>query len=154
MSKLLDAPKKAFAQFQKLPMIQQIVIVVAVALIGYWLWKNYLAKLVKSREGFQRAASHGGASGAVVCTLYYTEWCPHCKTVKPDWAKLQQDLHGKSINGKHIVVEMVDCDKDKAKAEAAGVQGFPTIKFTVNGQSMDYSGERNYAAFKSHIESL
>ena len=151
--KIVDAPKKLVAGFQKLPTLQKVAVIAAVALLGYWLYKNYYLKRA-GREGMASGAVGAvGASGAgdeIHCTLYYTEWCPHCKSVKPEWHKLREALHGKQQSGKRIVIDMVDCEKDKAAAEAAGVQGFPTIK--IAGQ--DYSGERTFGAFKQHIMSL
>lgn len=156
LDKLLAAPKKAFAQFKKLPQTQQLVIVAVLVLAGLWLYKNYSAK----KESFDQAAGARGApvrgaGGKLVCTMYYTEWCPHCTSAKPEWEKLRQTMDGKFVGGTEIMIVKVDCEKEKDKAQAAGVEGFPTFKFDLNENSLTYSGkERTFSAFKEYIESL
>lgn len=143
--------KKAIANFNRLPTIQKIVVLAVIGLVAYWLYKRYMAK----REGMNGSAGSDAGNGEIVCTLYYTDWCPHCKTVKPEWAKLRDAMHGKPISGGRIVlIKMVNCEEDKAAAEAAGVQGFPTIKIVVNGTVRDYSGERTFSAFQQYISAL
>lgn len=34
--------------------------------------------------------------------MFYTDWCPHCKTAKPVWDELKQERDGSVING-HVV---------------------------------------------------
>jgi thiol-disulfide isomerase/thioredoxin len=146
----MDSIKKTLSCFHRLPTVQKAIVVAVIALIGFWLYKNVLPKLRK--EGM--AGAVGGASKSVTATLYYTEWCPHCKSVKPEWTQLKQALDGQVISGKAITIAAVDCEADKAAATAAGVKGFPTIQITVDGQTTDYTGDRTFAAFKAFILSL
>lgn len=141
---------KLIAKFNRLPTIQKIVVLAVIAYIGFWLYKRYV---VRQREGMHGAGSDSG-NGEVVCTLYYTDWCPHCKTVKPEWFKLRDAMHGKQVSGKTVQIKMVNCEEDKAAAEAAGVKGFPTIKISVNGNVRDYSGERTFSGFQQYISAL
>ena len=53
--------------------------------------------------------------------MYGTEWCGYCKN--------QKKLFGASFQ----LVDYVDCDKDKAACNAAGVSGYPT--WVINGKS-------------------
>ena len=54
-------------------------------------------------------------------TMYGTEWCSHCKN--------QKALFGKSFQ----YVDYIDCDKNKAECQKAGIRGYPT--WNINGQN-------------------
>jgi len=141
--------QKLIAKFNRLPTIQKIVVLAVIAYIGFWLYKHFALR----REGMNGAGSDRG-NGEIVCTLYYTDWCPHCKTVKPEWFKLRDAMHGRQVSGRTVLINMVNCEEDKAAAEAAQVKGFPTIKISVNGSVRDYSGERTFTAFQQYISAL
>ena len=68
-----------------------------------------------------------GHEGKGVVTLYFAEWCPHCKNLKPHWDKLSQ----KHADKFHF--ELVDSE-DKAKIKQANppVEGFPDIRLNGN----------------------
>lgn len=97
-------------------------------------------------------ANVDGFADADTFTLYYADWCPHCKTVKPVFAEW-----GKSgsvnIDGKTVFVSMVEADKDPKKVEAAGVKGFPTmILQKANGQKVEFDGERSAQGWESWLK--
>jgi glutaredoxin len=48
--------------------------------------------------------------------FYGTEWCPHCKR--------QKELFGDSM----AFINYVDCDKEAAACQKAGITGYPTWK--------------------------
>jgi thiol-disulfide isomerase/thioredoxin len=86
--------------------------------------------------------------------LFYADWCPHCKNVKPDWERLMQD---KELTSK-CSIEMYECSKDEYKelAEKLGIQGYPTFKFFPTGivnysNNIDYNGGRTLNDFKAFV---
>jgi protein disulfide-isomerase-like protein len=89
-----------------------------------------------------------GGNNPTTFVLYYVDWCPHCKTVKPEWEKLENDS-----NLNNITVEKVNCDKNEAVARENNIEGFPTILFTHNGKVESYEGGREYADFKQYLNS-
>lgn len=148
MDKIIEFPKKLFREFKRLPKMQQLVIAAIVVLAAYWLWKNYAVR----REGFAQPRDSTG-EGTLTCTMYYVDWCPHCKTAKPEWEKLMDTFNGKIINGKKILVVSIDCEKYPEAAKEAKL-GYPTFKFDLDGQKLDFNGERKFNSFKQFIESV
>jgi len=93
----------------------------------------------------------GFTGGSDSFTLYYADWCGHCKKVKPvfqQWSK-----NGTvDIGGKTVFVTMVEADSNPDKISAAGVKGFPTFMLeTADGKKKEFDGERNPAGWESWL---
>lgn len=90
--------------------------------------------------------------GADTFTLYYADWCPHCKSVKPafeEWAK-----NGfVSIAGRNVKVRMVQPEKEPEKAAGKEIKGYPTFMLeTADGKSVEYQGDRTPEAYIAFLE--
>jgi thiol-disulfide isomerase/thioredoxin len=93
-----------------------------------------------------------GFADADTFTLYYADWCPHCKTVKPifaDWGK----KGSVNIDGKTVFVSLVEADASPDKVSAAGVKGFPTMLLhKAGGQKVEFDGERSPQGWESWLK--
>ena len=83
--------------------------------------------------------------------FFYTDWCPHCKTAKPVWNDLQEDIGTKKVNGKKIHFIAVDCEKDPETAEKYKVEGYPTIKLVVGNQVIEYDAKPEFETLKQFL---
>lgn len=90
-----------------------------------------------------------GGGEITTFTLYYVEWCPHCKVIKPEWKKLENDN-----DLKHIKIEKINCEENESIVEEKNIEGFPTILLNTNGKEVAYNGERTYAEFKNYLVNL
>ncbi len=84
--------------------------------------------------------------------FFYTEWCPHCKTAKPIWGKLQEEIRGSQINGTKIKFIEIDCDKDPDTANKFNVEGYPTIKLVNKTQIIEYDAKPDVDTLKLFLE--
>jgi thiol-disulfide isomerase/thioredoxin len=58
--------------------------------------------------------------------LFYTLWCPHCKTTKESWDALKSN--SRYNNNKYVVsFTEIDCDKESAYADSFNIKEYPTI---------------------------
>jgi thiol-disulfide isomerase/thioredoxin len=68
---------------------------------------------------------------------FFTDWCPHCKTAKPEWEKIKEYLDGNKINNYNIHCIEYDCSKQTPDVEDLmdkyKVEGYPTMKLRING---------------------
>ena len=103
------------------PLLLGLIAVVALAIAAKYL-----------KEGFDASEKN--------LVLYYAPWCGHCKALKPEWAKLEQE----GIKG--VTISKVNADEEKEKVKEAGVDGFPTIILYNKGKSTVYSGARTAEA--------
>jgi thiol-disulfide isomerase/thioredoxin len=79
--------------------------------------------------------------------LFYAPWCPHCKTVMGDWAKLKKAAPG------GMKIAKVNCDEKPELAEKHDVKGFPTIILFKGGKKVYFEGPRNLENFLEFIKS-
>jgi thiol-disulfide isomerase/thioredoxin len=80
-------------------------------------------------------------------TLYYADWCGHCKTLKPEWFKFKAAYNKakQEIKDKYkteLILNEYENDANPEKSAAEGVDGFPTIKIKYNDKTDDYIGAR------------
>jgi len=64
---------------------------------------------------------------------FYANWCGHCRNLAPEYEKAAQALKGIAN------IAAIEADKERTDVQ---VQGFPTIKFFVDGKMSDYDGQR------------
>ena len=97
-----------------------------------------------SRRGFE-----GFQGGDASFTLYYADWCPHCKTVKPvfaDWSK----AGSVQINGKSVTTKMVEESQNTDKS--VPVKGYPTFLLKKSdGSYVEFSGDRSPSGWESWL---
>lgn len=155
MDGIMKLPKQLIAKFKRLQTLKKVVTIVVIGLAAWWLWKNHLSAYCGA-EGFDGVGGAGatGTGGDLQCTMYYVNWCPHCKTAKPEWEQLEGTFHGKNVNGNKVFITKIDCEEFPEVAKEQNISGYPSFKFSYNGQAVPYSGERTFGAFKSFIESV
>jgi thiol-disulfide isomerase/thioredoxin len=73
--------------------------------------------------GVSRMLKTEGFESGSTFTLYYADWCPHCKTVKPAF---ESWMSSQTL----VTAKMYEADRDADKIQAAGVKGFPTFQLT------------------------
>uniref|UniRef100_A0A7S1EQ52 Thioredoxin domain-containing protein n=1 Tax=Timspurckia oligopyrenoides TaxID=708627 RepID=A0A7S1EQ52_9RHOD len=80
---------------------------------------------------------------------FYTPWCVWCERLFPHWAALAHYLQAKNIP---VTLYKVNCDDQQSLC--AGLVGFPTLRFFVNGQPImpDYQGNRTVEAMTNWLE--
>lgn len=77
---------------------------------------------------------------------YYQSWCGHSIRMKPDWDRLASELlegdnHHPSSSGGVFIAD-VNCGTHKVLCDMAGVTGYPTLRYYIDGQERPYDGGR------------
>jgi len=84
-------------------------------------------------------------------TLYHTDWCGHCKVLKPIWHKIKQSF----ANDKNIMFIEYESDRNPNEVSQANIPGFPTIKLQIDNEIISYKGNRSHddlVGFISHYK--
>ena len=71
---------------------------------------------------------------------------------KINWIKNLLNNKNNKVNNKQVNVVLVDAEKEKEKAKAANVQGFPTIILENGNDKKEYRGARNAQSMMDFLE--
>jgi len=89
--------------------------------------------------------------------MFHADWCPHCKTAKPEWETIKTTFEGKKINGYTVAFTDVNCTNETKEIEKMmstyKVEGFPTIKLIKDGQVVDYDAKPTQSSLTKFINS-
>mmetsp|Transcript_50554 Transcript_50554/g.99030 ORF Transcript_50554/g.99030 Transcript_50554/m.99030 type:complete len:817 (+) Transcript_50554:51-2501(+) len=67
---------------------------------------------------------------------FYAPWCGHCQEYAPQFSELAAQLKADKIT-KDVSVAKLDADTHSKFATKAGVEGFPTLFFYIDGEKSD-----------------
>jgi thiol-disulfide isomerase/thioredoxin len=96
--------------------------------------------------------------------FFYVDWCPHCKTAKPEWNNFKVQYNNKEMNGYIIKCYDINCTEDNGTIEITdmpeeannikvtptkiadlirkyNIEGYPTIKMTKDDYTIDYDAK-------------
>lgn len=72
--------------------------------------------------------------------VFFTDWCGHCKALKPIYSKAADLAYEQGILG---ALAAVDCGAHYPICKQHNIEGYPTIKHFKNGKFFrDYTKER------------
>lgn len=79
---------------------------------------------------------------------FYASWCGHCAHMANDYNRLAHHFSGR----RGLAIVKIDADKHGSVRGPFNIQGYPTLKFIVDGRPHDVHGRR-FDEMKSFIES-
>jgi thiol-disulfide isomerase/thioredoxin len=91
-----------------------------------------------------------GFESAPTFTMYYADWCPHCKNIKPvfkEWSKKSSV----TVGGRTVFLEMVEADSNPEKLKGKPVKGFPTFLLETNGKFKEFDGDRSASGWENWL---
>jgi thiol-disulfide isomerase/thioredoxin len=122
--------------------------IVILGLIAYFIYQSTSSKqssLYKANKEHITNSSQNSSGKEAEIIMFYTDWCPHCKTAKPEWEQVKAEFQGKQINGYTIIFTEVNCTNESPDVEKMintyKVEGYPTIKLIKDNQVIDYDAK-------------
>ena len=88
------------------------------------------------------------ADGKSSFIMFRAPWCGHCKSMKPDWDRLEADFK----DSDKFLIGHVDCTTQKDMCQQHGIEGFPTLKYGDVMNLQDYKGDRVYEKLKEFAD--
>ena len=134
--------------------ISTIVIFIIFTVIVVMIYRQQIASLFTTgyKENGEHKQSGTGPNSAnkdAELMLFYVDWCPHCKTAKPEWDQVKAEYEGKSINGYNLIFTEINCTNESPEIENIikkyKIEGYPTIKLIKDGQIIEYDAKPSKA---------
>jgi len=119
------------------------IVLFSIVLLGvaYYIISPYFGSSEHSGDGNTK----GKAKGNAEIILFYADWCPHCKTAKPEWDDAKAKWNGQQINGAKITFTEHEGTNPNADLEEKmtqmGIEEFPTVKLLYGGQIIDFDAK-------------
>jgi len=87
----------------------------------------------------------------VIVGKVYADWCGHCQSLKPEWAKMKKQIHMKKgkKNIRYTEIEEKEIDTklrrlEKDHSVKINYDGFPTLFMLKSGKVSYYKGPRQH----------
>ena len=108
---IIKMPKKSSKMLNNLMSENVLTCILLVIVLGLLIYTVMIY-----RENFESLEPTGTTAKFV---MFYADWCPHCQTTKPEFAKLKEELEANNnkINNVEVEVVMVDCVADPETAK-------------------------------------
>lgn len=146
MSKIVDAILNSVSRYSFIILV--VLLFVAFSFAGYYGYKKYMDDKIAVTK-FADVANADRNNKNATMMMFFVDWCPHCKTAKPEWDKFKSAYDGKPINGYMLKCVEVNCTDDspanyKGETSASAdriaalikkhnIQSYPTIKLIIDG---------------------
>jgi thiol-disulfide isomerase/thioredoxin len=125
-------------------------------LVGVYAYRRYSSDV--ARQAAAKDYANVPRNGApVTVTLFYANWCPHCKSIMDEWTAFAAATDKKVVNG--FVIECVkkDCsDSDDASVIAAmnanDVTHFPTLILVYKDDKTVFDSKVTSAGLATFVE--
>jgi thiol-disulfide isomerase/thioredoxin len=133
--------------------------VLVAAALAFWFFGG------SSKQGFDANREHGDAEGdggdkKAVLHFFYANWCPHCKTAKPEWEAFKKEYDGTQIDGYRLYCEEHDCSDHDADPEVGQliqtfkVAGFPTVKLVKDDKVIECNARPSRATLAEFVQTV
>lgn len=129
--------------------------IILLLVFGYYTFKQY----ANTKTSFSQNEINDNTSNRTAnLMLFYVDWCPHCKTAKPEWNKLKEQYEGKSINGYNIVFTEYNCTNETPETEELmnkyKIEGYPTIKLVKDNQIIEYDAKPTKSTLEQFLNTV
>lgn len=153
MSSVFNNVKEALTQAVTNKKFLIILVVIGIFIaIAFWVYTTYIAPKLQpdfadNKEFVSESASGDNDISDAQIYMFYTDWCPHCKTAMKEtgknasWKPIQAKYNGKAINGVTLTFNEVNGEKEEATINdfeskyGITIKGYPSI-YLVKGNSV------------------
>ena len=129
-------------------------VVIIFTLASYMAYKWYIKPTVENLNASDISNDNTRSSESKMY-FFYADWCPHCKSAKPEWDKFHKQFNNKQIGTYNIVPVGVDCSEgDNPLIQEFGVDGYPTVILVKGDQRVNYDAKITYDNLVKYVEDV
>jgi thiol-disulfide isomerase/thioredoxin len=121
------------------------ILVIAIIGVGYYFIQKTLKAKSSANANNEGRNQQMTSNKEAELMLFYVDWCPHCKTAKPEWEQVKTEYQDKMVNGYTIIMTEINCTKESPDVEKMvnnyRIEGYPTIKLLKDGQVIEFDAK-------------
>ena len=137
-----------------------LVIVASLAMLGlgYYVYSKYIGNSTTYNANREKDPLNSDSNKVATMMLFYVDWCPHCKTAKPEWENLKSEYEGKQINGYTIAFTEYNCTTESPETDELmnryKIEGYPTIKLIKDNQVIEYDAKPTKSTMEQFLQTV
>lgn len=135
-----------------------IVAVLLFGVLGYYIYSNYVSNKTLYNADRDNIDPNQQSNKTANLMLFYVDWCPHCKTAKPEWENLKSEYEGKIINGYTVVFTEHNCTTESPETEELmnkyKIEGYPTVKLLKDNQIVEYDAKPTKSTMEQFLHTV
>ena len=135
-----------------------IMVIIFLIIFSIYLYKKYTTSNTTEAYKANRENVHGSKNNHAELILFTVDWCPHCKTAKPEWENLKAEYENKPINGYNIIFTEHNCTAESAEVEELmnkyKIEGYPTIKLLKDNQVIEYDAKPTKTTLEQFLNTV
>ena len=144
--------------FMNLKVAAIIIFGLLMVLFTYYIYKQYTNGKTTFHANRENIPKDQNSNKTATLMLFYVDWCPHCKTAKPEWESLKSEYDGKSINGYTVNFMEYNCTNESAETsqlmDKYSIEGYPTIKLVKDNQVIEYDAKPTKSTMEQFLNTV
>jgi thiol-disulfide isomerase/thioredoxin len=118
----------------------------------------YTKKMEKKNNKFADVANAEKRSNEIIIYFFNVDWCPHCKTAKPEWDKFTKLYEGKA-KGEYVIKCMnYNCTDETSEVTQTinkyNIDSYPTVKMVKDNQVIDFDAKITRDHLEQFVETM
>jgi thiol-disulfide isomerase/thioredoxin len=134
------------------------IIVIVLSLVAIYSYNQYVNSKSTFYANRENEPQDQNSNRTATLMLFYVDWCPHCKTAKPEWESLKSQYDGKMINGYTITFVEYNCTNETEEIsqlmDKYNIEGYPTIKLLKDNQIIEYDAKPTKSTMEQFLNTV
>lgn len=132
--------------------------VILLIIVAYYTYKHYSDTKTSFNANRENGLKDENSNKTATMMLFYVDWCPHCKTAKPEWESLKSQYDGKTINGYTINFMEYNCTNETDEVsnlmDKYKIEGYPTIKLIKDNEVIEYDAKPTKSTMEQFLNTV
>ena len=135
-----------------------VVVVLLLCVFAYYTYKQYTDTKTAFHANRENIPKDVNSNKTATLMLFYVDWCPHCKTAKPEWESLKSEYDSKNINGYTVSFVEYNCTNESEDVsqlmDKYNIEGYPTIKLLKDNQIVEYDAKPTKSTMEQFLHTV
>ena len=141
--------------------ITVVILSVIFIIVSYFAYSKLIKKFNSPNTKFSDVANIGRRENEIIVKFFYVDWCPHCKTAKPEWSSFCDEYNQKVVNDYIINCDSngTNCTNDddveiSTMISQYKIESYPTIILIKDEKRYDFDAKVTRSSLEEFIKTV